>query len=191
MSAITKINTEQLKITGPTFLKSKFAPSHVRIGEKPLNVKLTGSLFMLPRKQVNEQYGTKYSMGVKFNETDMIVFDTLLDKMGQAAGDGFKIKYAHQEGKIFFKLPLNGSGTEFKLKSNIVMKPNDLESLSIETKSDVTVEMDVDGWYLKEGKVKSFGLNLELTKVHFGKECKPRSKKRKTSEDEVSSPDSN
>ena len=189
MSSITKINLENLVAVAPKFSGTgKFAPSKVRIGEKPLSVKLVGSVFMAPRKQVGD-YGTQYSMGVKFNESDMIVFDTLLEKMGQFAGDGFRIKHAHENGKIFIKLVPNDSGSKFKFKCNLPLTPQNL--LDIEKKSDVTIELGVDGWYLKDGAKKTFGLTLDVNKIFFGHEPKPRSKKRKTSEDEVSSPDSN
>lgn len=192
MSSIAKINLEQLSAAKPIFSqKNGFAEGTVLVGKKPLAVKLVGTVFMLPRRSENKTYGIQYSMGVKFNVADMIVFDTLLNKMGQLAGDGFQVKYAHDKGKIFLKLKVNEDGTKFNFVSNIPIDPRNLSSLKVEKGSEVSLEIGVDGWYLKAEDKKSFGIKLEINKIFFGQEPKPRNKKRKTSEDEVSSPDSN
>lgn len=187
-----KHQLESINVTAPRYTgKSEFAQCRVTLDGKPLKVKLTGTLFMLPAKNEHEEYGTTFKMGVEFDEGDMIVFDTVLEKMMEVVDDeSYVVKPGHEDGNIFFKLPTNKSLSEFTFESNVPIKPGKLGSDKLDQFMPVTVELILSGWYMKkkDEDVKKYGLTFKIRKVCFGNEKvrAPPVKKRKTEEDEVS-----
>ena len=143
---------------------------------------------MLPTKNEHEEYGISYKMGVEFDEGDMIVFETILEKMGEVLDDeSFEVKNSHEDGSIFFKLPTNKALSEFTFDSNVPIKPGKLGNEKIEQHMQVAVDLLVSGWYLKkkDDGDKKYGLTFKIRKIMFGQEKKP-TKRRKTEDDEVS-----
>ena len=187
-----KHQLESINVTGPRYTgKSEFAQCRVTLDGKPLKVKLTGTLFMLPAKNEHDDYGTSFKMGVEFDEGDMIVFDTILEKMMEVVDDeSYSVKPGHDDGNIFFKLPTNKALSEFTFESNVAIKPGKLGSDKLDQFMPVTIDLIVSGWYLKkrDEDVKKYGLTYKIRKVCFGNEKvkTPAVKRRKTEEDEVS-----
>lgn len=187
-----KHQLESINVTGPRYTgKSEFAQCRVTLDGKPLKIKLTGTLFMLPAKNEHDDYGTSFKMGVEFDEGDMIVFDTILEKMMEVVDDdSYSVKPGHDDGNIFFKLPTNKALSEFTFESNVPIKPGKLGSEKLDQFMPVHIDLIVSGWYLKkkDSDEKKFGLTYKIRKVCFGSEKvrAPVVKKRKTEEDEVS-----
>lgn len=184
-----KNNLSSIEVSAPKFTsKSDFAQSRVTLDGKALKVKLVGEIFMLPSKNEHEDYGTSFKMGCEFDEGDMIVFETVLDKMLEEVDASFKVKPSHEEGKIFFKLPTNKNMSEFTFDSNVPIKPGKLGHDKLDQHMPFYIELIVGGWYLKKlemGEERKFGLKFTIKKIHFGEE-KKIVKKRKVEEDEVS-----
>jgi len=185
-----KHQLDSINVTAPKYTgKSEFSQCRVTLDGKPLKLKLSGTLFMLPTKNEHEEYGTSFKVGVEFDEGDMIVFETILDKMQEVIGDdSYECKPSHTDGSIFFKLGTNKSLSEFSFESNVPIKPGKLHNDKLEQHMQITLDLLVSGWYLKKKGVdgeKKFGLTYKIRKIIFGAEKRP-SKKRKAEDDEVS-----
>lgn len=185
-----KHQLDSINVTAPKYTgKSEFSQCRVTLDGKPLKLKLTGTIFMLPAKNEHEEYGTSFKIGVEFDEGDMIVFETILDKMLEVVNDeSYECKPSHTDGSIFFKLGTNKALSEFSFESNVPIKPGKLQNEKLEQHMQITMDLLVSGWYLKKKGVdgeKKFGLTYKIRKINFGGE-KVRSKKRKVEDDEVS-----
>lgn len=181
---IKKITT--LTCSEPKFGKSggipkKFSQSVVKIEKKPLRVKITGDLFMMPARSEHEDYGLKYSLGVEFKNADCELFDAVLDKLDI---EGWERKECHDEGKIFLALKPNAASTEFTCECNVPIKPLKLASDKLDLGMEVTVDLAVAGWYMQDidEDVKKYGLSLKVKSLFFGP---PPTKRKRKDEDEV------
>ena len=183
-SLIKKINT--LTCTEPKFgfgpKAKKFSNSIVKIEKKPVSIKITGNLFMLPKRDESE-FGIKYSLCVEFSMDDCALLDAILDKLEI---EDWERKECHNEGSIFLNLKPNGAHTEFKFKNNVGLKPLKLYNDKFDVGMDVTVDMLVAGWYMQDTiddvEVKKFGLSLKVKDIWFGP---LPSKRRRKDEEEV------
>lgn len=188
MSSIQSIQKKisTLTTTPPKFkvkkgVLNKFSNTIVKVDGKPLKVKMTGDLFMVPTKTVHDDYGTKYSVGVEFSESDCAIFENILDSMDPE--DGWVRKETHDDGKIFLKLRTNASQSEFLTTSNIAIRPSKLHSDKLDLGMEVQVEMDVGGWFMQDEDEKIFGVTLKVKSIHYGSIV--QKKRRKTDDDEV------
>jgi hypothetical protein len=180
LQLIKKINT--LTITDPKFgskkgVIKKFSQSVVKIEKKPLRLKITGDLFMMPNRNESEDYGLKYSIGVEFQESECELFDAILDKLEI---DGWERKECHDEGKIFLTLKANAGSTDFTCTSNVPIKPLKLTSDKLDLGMEVTVDLAVAGWYMQDEDEKKYGLTLKVKGLFFG----PQPIKRKRKDDD-------
>jgi hypothetical protein len=185
-----KHQLDSINVSGPLFTKkSMFSQCRVTLGGKPLRIKLSGVCFFVPTKQESDDYGTSYKMGVEFDEGDLEVLDTIIEKMVDVADDScFEVKQPHNDGSIFFKLPTNSSHSEFTFKSNVAIKPSKLDNEKIYQFVPVHMEIAVAGWYMKKADDdKKIGLTFKIAKITFGDEkVVKKSLKRKAEDDEVS-----
>ena len=181
---LKKIDT--LTVTPPKFGLNKdktpktFSQSVIKIEKKPLKIKMTGDLFMLPNRTEHETYGLKYSLGVEFKSSDCELFDAILDKMDL---DGWERKDLHDDGKMYLTLKTAKNLTDFSFTSNLPIKPLRLVNDNLVENMDVTVEFVLSGWYMNtvddnEEEVKKYGLSMKIKSIWFGPETSP-SKKRK------------
>ncbi len=178
-SLLKKINT--LTCTEPKFgtgeKTKKFSNSIVKIEKKPVSLKLTGDLFMLPKRDESE-FGVKYSVGIEFAADDCALFDAILDKLEI---DGWDRKECHNEGSIFLNLKPNANHSEFKCIVNPAIKPLKLYNDKLDVGMEVTVDLAVSGWYMQDDEDKKYGLSLKVKSIWFG----PQPAKRKRKEEEV------
>lgn len=197
MSSINtlKKNIAQLMVTAPKYGKGDFGSTSVKIDGKPVNVKLTGTLIYKPSEQKSKEYGQKYSIGINFDPVECELFDKILlalrDQVSNTK-EHWDPKLPHDDGTMFLKLSTDKNLTKFNAACNIGITPMDLEDDTIDVGMDVTVEMIVGGWFLKNDECNKYGLSFKTTKVTFGTVEKPkaRSHKRKPvshdgSDDEV------
>lgn len=178
-------------LTVPNF-KVKPVGSYTRITLKPSTIKLTGTLVYVPSKQTHDEFGTKYSIGVRFEETEMEQFDkaieAIAENVAKQVGQEPERKDFHSDGTIFFKLPTNPEQSKFTSQMTPSITPRKLEHSLIQTDEEVSVEFSATGWVQHMADILKVGVNPKVKKVHFG--AKPPAKKRKkveetTDEDEL------
>lgn len=178
-----KNRLDEIEVAGPRFTaKSVFSQARVTFDGKPLRMKLQGHMFMLPQKQEHDQYGIRYSIGCEFNEDDLVVLESVYDKLKDNVDDDFSGKEVHNEGAVFFKLPTNKAQSEFDFDNNLGLKPMKLNNDKLERQMLVTFDLIVSGWYKSDSK--QFGLSYKFKKIHFGAE-KKSVKRRKLDDEEI------
>lgn len=194
MASIKTLKTQldDITVSKPKYGgKSSFAQCKVTLDGKPLRAKLSGSLFMTPRKQEHDVYGTSFKMGVEFQEDDMIVFETVVEKMGKVVGDEYTAKLPHDNGSMFIKLPTNKVLSDFACDLNVPIRPNKLEHEKISQHMPVTVDLIVGGWFMNNetSDEQKYGLSFNVKKITFATE-KPKQKKKRHDGEDIDVPDS-
>lgn len=159
-----------------------------RITLKPdsgATLKLNGTLVYLPTKQDHDEYGTKFSMGVRFEEDDMEQFDKALENISKTVHDMIGvhpiIKDFHSEGMVFFKLPVNGEHSKFTCTMTPNITPRKLEHSSVQTDEEVSIEFTPAGWVQRTNDEEAkCGISCKIKKIQFGP--RPTKKTKKTLE---------
>lgn len=167
------------KLTGEPKL---FSNSTIKVNGNPLKVKLTGRMFMIPTRSEHDDFGLSYKIGCEFDTLSAGIksLDAALLAIGSNLLDGeSQAKEPHNDGTMFLKLPVNSTHTEFKMESNIPIKPTKLLNDKIDQDMDVTVELLVSGWYRNDPEEDGmkYGLSFKMKKIHFGEEKKTKKQK--------------
>ena len=149
-------------------------------------MKLTGTLTFVPTKQDHDEYGTKFSFGVRFEESDMEEFDQCLETLSQQIKTklGFEptTKDFHNDGVIFFKIPVNGEHSKFTCVISPSITPRKLDHSSIQTDEDVMIEFSPSAWVQQvDEESAKCGISCKIKKIQFGP--RPMKKKKTKSDD--------
>ncbi len=183
----------ELFVGAPTFGKPKedetaqFARPKLRLNGNTIRLKLKGTFFYGPelQKAVDWKVNRGFSLGVEFEEDDLEVIDKVMHGLSKWMPPPlWTPKEPHTDGKIFFKLPTDNDGKNFKFKHNApTLKPTHLNDTTLNQTDQCTVDISITAWAMKdedpEENKHMYGLTLKLNEVFFGEEeAKPAPKKR-------------
>lgn len=188
LTTLRKSGYEKVEVKRPLLSKkSKFTMVQIKNDSKKLKFKIAGEMFYPPAKQEHDQYGVKYTMGVKFSADDCEIFDKCLDgieeQLQELGESDWERKETHDDGSIFLKLGTNKSHSEFSFSNNLQLKPTCLNHDKLDSGMDVQVELELGGWLMRVEGEKKYGLTLSIKSIHFG--ALEKKKKRKVEEDDV------
>jgi hypothetical protein len=145
-------------------------------------LKLTGTLVYLPTKQEHDEFGTKFSLGIRFEEDDMKQFEKALENIAKGVHEMIgihpTIKDFHSEGMVFFKLPVNGEHSKFTCTTVPNITPRKLEHSSVQTDEEITIEFTPSGWVQRTSDDEAkCGISCKIKKIQFGPRVTKKAKK--------------